>query len=189
MKIIKIIFIIIIIVFSFSSCKIIKSSDKDNEKNTNNSVSTEQTSSNYQIIDENKIAFSSFSVEIPDNLTLLPDTKHLIAKNSDGTFQLMIEDKTKTVSNYKKYINDTYSQYSAIGLELTEIEDLSLNDSIASRFAFHTKDEQNENIVAVFYFIEQDNLKIDAFILLKGQKIVDYSDIDNYIASINFIEK
>lgn len=185
----KILIVVILVVFSFSSCKSVNNV-VEQEKTTNNDsgVFAEQVTLNYQIIDENKIALSSFNFELPSDLSLLSNTVNPIAENGDGTFQLMIEDKTESITDYKEYINSTYSKYKAIGMDMSNIDSISLNNLSASRFSLNTKDEENEDITMIFYFIEQDDLKIDAVIMLKSNKISDYSDIDNYIASIDFLE-
>lgn len=186
----KILIIVILVIFSFSSCKSVDNNLVEQEKTTKNDsdISTEQVTPNYQIIDGNKIALSSFNFELPSELSLLSNTVNPIAENSDGTFQLMIEDKTEAITDYNEYINSTYSKYKAIGMDMSNIDSISLNNLSASRFSLNTKDEENEDITMIFYFIEQDDLKIDAIIMLKSNKISDYSDIDNYIASIDFLE-
>lgn len=190
MKKLKILFLIMLVVLSFSSCKTVETTDGENKNTTNNhnDISIKQVTPNYQIIGENKIALSSFNFEIPDDLSLLSDTVNPVAENSNGTFQLMIEDKTESVADYKDYINSTYSRYKAIGMDISDVESISLNGSSASRFALNTKDEEDADVTMIFYFIEQDELKIDAVVMLKGNKISDYSEIDNYIASIDFLE-
>ena len=186
----KIIFLVILIVFSFSSCKSVGNKVVEQEKttNTDSDILAGQVTPNYQVIGENKIALSSFNFELPNDLSLLSNTVNPIAENGDGTFQLMIEDKTESITDYKEYINSTYSKYKAIGMDMSNIDSISLNNLSASRFSLNTKDEENEDITMIFYFIEQDDLKIDAVIMLKSNKISDYSDIDNYIASIDFLE-
>ena len=190
MKKFKILFLVLLAVFAFSSCKSVKTSDieQGNTTNTDNNIFMDESPTNYQIIGENKIAFSSFSFEIPDDLSLLSDTMNPLAESSDGKFQLMISDKTKSVTNYNEYINSTYSKYESVGLEMSKIETLSSNGLSASRFSLNTTDEENEKVTMIFYFIEQDDLKIDAVIMLKGNEVVDYSEVDNYIATIDFLE-
>lgn len=100
----------------------------------------------------------------------------------------MIEDKTKSIADYKEYINSTYSKYKALGMEMTEIEFISPNGLPVARFSLNTTDEENKNVTMIFYFVEQDDWKIDAVVMLKGEKISDYSDIDNYIANIKFFD-
>lgn len=119
---------------------------------------------------------------------MLSDTVNPIAENSDGTFQLIIEDKTEAITDYNEYINSTYSKYKAIGMEMSEVESISPNGLSVTRFSLNTTDEENENVTMIFYFIEQDNWKIDAVVMLKGEKTSDYSDIDSYIANIKFFE-
>lgn len=184
----KILFLIMLVVFSFSSCKPTKTTDIGNNEITNVEKNTiiHQPSPNFQIIGENKIALPSFSFKFPDELTLLPDTVNPIAENSDGTFQLMIEDKTKSVDNYNEYIDTTYSKYKTIANDISEIEVISFNGLSANRFSFNTKNKENKDVTMIFYFIEQDGLKIDAVVMLKDKEVTDCSEIDNYIASINF---
>lgn len=186
----KILIVIILVIFSFSSCKSVDNNLVEQEKTTKNDsdFSTEQVTPNYQIIDGNKIALSSFNFELPSDLSLLSNTVNPIAENGNGTFQLMIEDKTESITDYKEYINSTYSKYKAMGMEMSEIESISPNNLSVTRFSLNTADEKNENVTMIFYFIEQDDWKIDAVVMLKGGKISDYSDIDNYIASIDFLE-
>lgn len=185
----KILIVFILVVFSFSSCKSVDNV-VEQEKTTNNDsgVFAEQVTPNYQIIDENKIALSSFNFELPSDLSLLSNTVNPIAENDDGTFQLMIEDKTESIADYNEYINSTYSKYKAIGMEMSQVESISPNGLSVTRFSLNTTDEENENITMIFYFIEQDDWKIDAVVMLKGEKISDYSDIDSYIANIKFFE-
>ena len=185
----KILIVFILVVFSFSSCKSVDNV-VEQEKTTNNDsgVFAEQVTPNYQIIDENKIALSSFNFELPSDLSLLSNTVNPIAENGDGTFQLMIEDKTESIADYNEYINSAYSKYKAIGMEMSQVESISPNGLSVTRFSLNTTDEENENITMIFYFIEQDDWKIDAVVMLKGEKISDYSDIDSYIANIKFFE-
>lgn len=184
----KILFLIMLVIFSFSSCKPTKTTDivKNEITNIEKNTIIHQPSPNFQIIGENKIALPSFSFKFPDELTLLPDTVNPIAENSDGTFQLMIEDKTKSVDNYNEYIDTTYSKYKTIANDISEIEVISFNGLSANRFSFNTKNKENKDVTMIFYFIEQDDLKIDAVVMLKDKEVTDCSEIDNYIASINF---
>ncbi len=187
----KILFLVMLVVFSFSSCKSVDSNDVEQEKTTNNDsdILAEQVTPNYQIIGENKIALSSFNFELPSDLSLLSSTVNPIAENSDGTFQLMIEDKTESIDDYNEYINSTYLKYKAIGMDMSNIDSVSLNTLSASRFFLNTKDEENEDITMIFYFIEQNDLKIDAVIMLKGkEEVTDYSEFDKYIAAVKFFE-
>lgn len=193
MKNLKFFLLFALIIVSFSSCKTVESTDGSKEKTSigtavDNDILTEQASSNYQIIDENEIALSSFSFEIPNDLSLISDTVNPIVENSDGSFQLMIEDKTESVHDYKEYVDNTYSKYKAIGMDTTDVETISLNGLPTRRFALNTKDEENADVTIIFYFIEQNALKIDAVVMLKGNKLSDYSDIDNYIANFEFLE-
>lgn len=184
----KILIVVILVVFSFSSCKSVNNV-VEHEKTTSNDngLFAEQVNPNYQVIG-NKIALSSFNFELPDDLSLLSNTVNPIAENSDGTFQIMIEDKTESISDYKEYINSTYSKYKAIGMEISEIESISPNGLPANRFSIHTKDEENKDVTMLFYFIEQDGLKIDAVVMLKDKEIKEYSEIDNYVASVDFFK-
>lgn len=186
----KILFLIMLAIFSFSSCQPTKTTDIVNNEITNIEKNTiiHQPSPNFQIIGENKIALPSFSFKFPDELTLLPDTVNPIAENSDGTFQLMIEDKTKSVDNYNEYIDTTYSKYKTIANDISEIEAIYLNGLLANRFFLNTKNEENNDVTMIFYFIEQNNLKIDAIVMLKSKEIKEYSEIDNYVASIEFFK-
>lgn len=185
MKKFKILVLVLLVFFVLSSCKSVKTSDIEQRETT---TALEEDSSVYQIIGENKIAFSSFSFEIPNDLSLLPNTVNPIAESDDGKFQLMIADKTKSVADYNKYINNTYLTYESVGMDISKIETLSFNGLSAKRFSLSTTDEENENVTMIFYFIEQDDLKIDAVIMLKGNEVVDYSEVDNYIATIEFLE-
>ena len=184
----KILFLIMLVIFSFSSCKPTKTTDIVNNEITNIEKNTiiQNPSPNFQIIGENEIALPSFNFKFPDELTLLLDTVNPIAENSDGTFQLMIEDKTKSVDNYNEYIDTTYSKYKTIANDISEIEVISFNGLSAKRFSFNTKNKENKDVTMIFYFIEQDGLKIDAVVMLKDKAVTDCSEIDNYIASINF---
>ncbi len=82
----KILFLVILVVFFLSSCKSVGTNDVEQEKSTNtdSDILTGQTTPNYQIIGENKIALSSFTFKFPDDLSLLSDTVNPIAENSDG---------------------------------------------------------------------------------------------------------
>lgn len=186
----KILFFVILIVFSFSSCKSVDNNVVEQEKttNTDSDIFAGQVTPNYQIIGENKIALYSFNFQLPNDLSLLSNTVNPIAENSDGTFQLMIEDKTESIADYKEYINSTYSKYKAIGMEMSEIEFISPNGLPITRFSLNTTDEENKNVTMIFYFIKQDDWKIDAVVMLKGNEVVDYSEVDNYIATIEFFE-
>lgn len=189
MKKLKILILVILVVFSFSSCKSVNNV-VEHEKTTSNDngLFAEQVNPNYQVIG-NKIALSSFNFELPNDLSLLSNTVNPIAENSDGTFQLMIEDKTESIADYKEYINSTYSKYKALGMEMSEIESISPSGLSANRFSINTKDEENKDVTMIFYYIEQNNLKIDVFVMLKDKEIKEYSEIDNYVASINFLKK
>lgn len=187
MKKLKILILVILVVFSFSSCKSVNNV-VEHEKTTSNDngLFAEQVNPNYQVIG-NKIALSSFNFELPNDLSLLSNTVNPIAENSDGTFQLMIEDKTESIADYKEYINSKYSKYKAIGMEMSEIEFISPSGLPLTRFSLNTTDEENKNVTMIFYFIEQDDWKIDAVVMLKDKEIKEYSKIDNYVASIEFL--
>ncbi len=186
----KILFLIMLVIFSFSSCKPTKTTDivKNEITNIEKNTIIQNPSPNFQIIGENEIALPSFNFKFPDELTLLPDTVNPIAENSNGAFQLMIEDKTKSIDNYIEYINTTYSKYKVIANDMSEIETISFNGFSANRFSFNTINEENENVTMVLYFIEQDDLKIDAIVMLKGNEAIDYSGVDDYIATIDFLK-
>lgn len=186
----KILFLIMLVIFSFSSCKPTKTTDIVNNEITNIEKNTiiQNPSPNFQIIGENEIALPSFNFKFPDELTLLLDTVNPIAENSDGTFQLMIEDKTKSIDNYIEYINTTHSKYKVIANDVSEIETLSFNGFSANRFSFNTTNEENKDVTMIFYFIEQNDLKIDAVVMLKGNEETNYSEIDNYLSAIDFLK-
>lgn len=184
-------FLVILVVLSFSSCKSVDNNFVEQEKTSNNDsdVFAEQVAPNYQIIGKNKIALSSFTFEFPDDLSLLSDTVNPVAVNMEGTFQLMIEDKTEAITDYNEYIDSTYLKYKAIGVDISSIDSVPLETLSASRFSLNTKDEENEDITMIFYFIEQDDLKIDAVIMLKGREdVTDYSKFDKYITAVKFFE-
>lgn len=185
MKKLNVFFLVILVVLAFSSCKSVKTSGIEQGETT---AALEEDSSVYQIIGENKIAFSSFSFEFPNDLSLLSNTVNPIAESDDGKFQLMIADKTKSVADYNKYINNTYSTYESVGMDISKIETLSFNGLSAKRFSLSTTDEENENVTMILYFIEQDDLKIDAIVMLKGNEAIDYSRVDDYLATIDFIK-
>ncbi len=187
MKKLKAFCLILLVVISFSGCNTIKSSPEiDRVTNSSIDIPVGQDTPNYQIVNENKVVLSSFNFEIPDDLALLSDTVNPIVENSDKTFQLMIEDKTDSVTDYQEYVNSTHSRYKTTGIDISNTESISLENLSATRFTINTKDEENIDVTMIFYFIEQDDLKIDAIIMLKGKKVKDYSEFDNYIATIKF---
>lgn len=51
----------------------------------------------------------------------------------------MIEDKTKSVADYKEYINGTYLRYTAIGMDISDVNSNSLNGLFTNRFSLTLK--------------------------------------------------
>ncbi len=187
MKRLKLFVVIGMILLLFNSCK------NNNTENISETVSSNiydnVETTKFVVVDDDTIRVDSFSFDIPEDFTLLSNTDNPILESSDGKFQIMIEDKTNTESDYENHIDKTFSLYQSMGINPTQKEKVSIGDFSAKRFAMTVPNEEGKNITMIFYFIEQSKLKIDAVVMLKDEQQNDLEEVDNFVASIDFLKQ
>lgn len=184
MRLVKIIVLIYALLFSFVSCKL---SDSSNEKEQ---VSyqipiVESTTSSFQITND-KVKLSTSSFFIPQNFELESSNGELIFNAKDSSVQFTVEDKTKEISNFDDYIQDTITSLKQMGLLPEAVETTKIGNFYAKRFIVDTFDITNSNIRMFCYFIDMNDSKIIINVISKNSEIVDAVDADELVSSIKF---
>ncbi len=140
----------------------------------------------YNMLDDDTIQVSSFSFDIPEEFSLLPNTEKPVVESADGYLEIMVDDKTETEPDYEKHIEETLAMYKSIAMNPSEIEDVSVGDFSAKRFYMTMADDEYKTINTICYFVEKQDLKADVLVMVRGENQKELSEVDTLVANIDF---
>lgn len=186
MKKIKSLIVFLVVILTFCSC----SSLKSDEQTTKKALST---SNNEQIeyipkysVDGNKISFSDFYYQLPENFTLLENTAKPTAETNDGKMQFMVEDLSEKSIELEQYAEETFESYRAMGMNPTAIENVEISGFSAKKFVVNTFDGVNLNVSLLFYFVNSNDVKTLVTVMLKDENEINAAGIDEFVSNIRF---
>lgn len=184
MKLIKIILLICALLFSFVSCKLSTPSNEKEQISYHIPI-VESTTSSFQITND-KVKLSTLTFFIPQNFDLKSSGGELVFNAKDSSVQLTVEDKTKDISNFDDYIQDTISSLKQMGLSPGTVETTKIGNFYAKRFVVDTFDIKNSNIRMFCYFLEINDSKVLVNVISNGGEIIETHDADIIVSEIKF---
>lgn len=212
MKRLVIIFLIFGIIFVFSACEdsmpvVINSDGKEYElivdengeqssassgsivvasQDENGNTVTEVLTEKYLIVDNNTLKTSSYKYEIPDDFELKSVGSDPLIENKQGTIQLNIMDKTDSVSDFDKYVADTYNSAVESGIAKGEIESVTISNISMQRFEISMPDDDGAQLVSYAYMAEVNNRALMITVTSKDGGLTDVSQADAFVSEIDF---
>lgn len=150
-----------------------------------NSV-TKVLEDNYLIVSDDEIISPAYEFEIPDDFEVKSSDVEPLLENKQGTIQQSILDKTRFVTDYDEYVEETFRASQALGTASEKIETVEINGREFKRFSVNTQDDDGKPLVAYCYFVKTNNEHTLLITLTSKDGGLDsVADADTYVAGIN----
>lgn len=210
MKRILALLLFVFFVFIFSSCgssepEVVDSDDTTAqstliaENTTNNIESHKETTEKVQqettatknetdkvVIEDDEIIAPAYKLEIPEDFELRSDGEDPLLENKKGTVQFNIMDKTDSVTDFEKYVSDTYNSAAVARMAKGEIEKVNLAGVEMQRFAMIMKDDDGEELDSYVYLAQVNGRILLITLTSKDGTLADASQADAFVESIEF---
>lgn len=138
------------------------------------------------IIEDDEIITPAFKLEIPEDFVLKADGEDPLLENKKGTVQFNIMDKTDSVTDFEKYVSDTYNSAAVVGMAKGEIEKVNLASVEMRRFAMIMNDDDGEELDSYVYLAQVNGRVLLITLTSKDGTLADTSQADAFVESIEF---
>ena len=138
------------------------------------------------VIEDDEIIAPAYRLEIPEDFVLKADGEDPLLENKKGTVQINIMDKTDSVTDFEKYVSDTYNSAAVVGMAKGEIEKVNLASVEMRRFAMIMKDDDGENLDSYVYLAQVNGRVLLITLTSKDGTLADTSQADAFVESIEF---
>ncbi len=148
---------------------------------------TEVVTDDYLIVSDDKLMAPAYDMEIPDDFELKSSDTNPLLENKQGTIQFNIMDKTKSVTDFDEYVDDTYKSAVASGIATGEIEDVTIENIPMKRFSMAMTDDDGTQLEAYGYLAQVNNRTLMITLTSKDGGLADVSAADEFVAGIDFL--
>ncbi len=148
---------------------------------------TEVVTDDYLIVSDDKLMAPAYDMEIPDDFELKSNDTNPLLENKQGTIQFNIMDKTKSVTDFNEYVDDTYKSAVAAGIATGEIEDVTVENIPMKRFSMAMTDDDGTQLEAYGYLAQVNNRTLMITLTSKDGGLKDVSAADEFVAGIDFL--
>lgn len=152
---------------------------------------TEVLTEKYLIIDDGKLMAPAYDYEVPKEFKVeSSEAADPLLVNENGKLQIHIMDKTKAVAEmggYEKYVEKTYQSSVAVGIAVSEIENVTIADVPMQRFSMNLQDDDGSPMVGYGYFVKANNRILLITVAAVDGEITDVSQADAEVGKIDFI--
>lgn len=152
---------------------------------------TEVLTEKYLIIDDDKLMAPAYDYEVPKEFKVeSSEAADPLLVNENGKLQIHIMDKTKAVAEmggYEKYVKKTYQSSVAVGIAVSEIENVTIADVPMQRFSMNLQDDDGSPMVGYGYFVKANNRILLITVAAVDGEITDVSQADAEVGKIDFI--
>lgn len=138
------------------------------------------------VIEDDEIIAPAYKLEIPEDFDLKSDGEDPLLENKKGTVQFNIMDKTDSVTDFEKYVSDTYNSAAVAGMAKGEVETVTISDIQMKRFAMIMKDDDGEELDSYVYLAAVNGRVLLITLTSKDGALADVSQADAFVESIEF---
>lgn len=212
MKRITPIILLLICILCFASCKVQSPSVTDSDGNTYELVTdengqrlsdadgniivektdeegnavTEVLSDDYLIIDDDKMITPAYEAKILPDFTIVNSGVDPLLENKEGTIQYSLSNAPEDVTDLDAYINEIHLKYSALNIEVGEVEDVTVAGYSMKRFSMSLTDDDGTPLQAYCYLAESAGRIVTITLTSKDGGLSSASNADAYIEEMEY---
>ncbi len=138
------------------------------------------------VIEDDEIIAPAYRLVIPEDFEVKTDGEDPLLENKRGTVQFNIMDKTDSVTDFEKYVSDTYNSAAVAGMATGEVETVTIANVQMKRFAMIMKDDDGEELDSYAYLAQVNGRVLLITLTSKDGALADVSAADSFVESIEF---
>ncbi len=167
-----------------------KSNSEKNETSTSDNIIEATTAKKSEAdeitIKDDEIIAPAYKLEIPDGFEVKSDSNDPLLENKKGTIQFNIMDKTDTVTDFEKYVTDTYNSAAVVGMAKGDIENVTVAGIQMKRFSMIMMDDDGGELDGYAYLAQVNDRVLLITLTSKDGALADASEADAFVESIEF---
>lgn len=152
----------------------------------NGNAVTEVLSDDYLIVQDDKIITPAYEAKIPPNFEIKNSDIDPLLENKEGTIQYSISDAPESVTDINEYISDIHRTYSATGIQVGEVEEVTVSGYSMKRFLMSLTDDDGTALVAYCYIAESADDIVTITLTSKDGGLANVSEADAFIEEIEY---
>lgn len=138
------------------------------------------------VIEDDEIIAPAYKLEIPDGFEVKSDSNDPLLENKKGTIQFNIMDKTDTVTDFEKYVTDTYNSAAVVGMAKGDIENVTVAGIQMKRFSMIMMDDDGGELDGYAYLAQVNDRVLLITLTSKDGALADTSAADAFVEGIEF---
>lgn len=147
---------------------------------------TEVLSDDYLIVQDDKIIAPAYEAQIPPNFEIINSDVDPLLENKEGTIQYSLANAPDDVTSIDDFIADVYRTYSATGIKVGEVEDVTISGYSMKRFSMSLTDDDGSALVAYCYIAESAGDIVTITLTSKDGGLANVSEADAFIGEIEY---
>lgn len=138
------------------------------------------------VIEDDEIIAPAYKLEIPDGFEVKSDSNDPLLENKKGTIQFNIMDKTDIVTDFEKYVTDTYNSAAVVGMAKGDVEAVTVAGVQMKRFSMIMTDDDGGELDGYAYLAQVNGRVLLITLTSKDGALADTSAADAFVESIEF---
>lgn len=138
------------------------------------------------VIEDDEIIAPAYKLEIPDGFEVKSDSNDPLLENKKGTIQFNIMDKTDTVTDFEKYVTDTYNSAAVVGMAKGDVEAVTVAGVQMKRFSMIMTDDDGGELDGYAYLAQVNGRVLLITLTSKDGALADASAADAFVEGIEF---
>ena len=138
------------------------------------------------VIEDDEIIAPAYKLEIPDGFEVKSDSNDPLLENKKGTIQFNIMDKTDIVTDFEKYVTDTYNSAAVVGMAKGDVEAVTVAGVQMKRFSMIMTDDDGGELDGYAYLAQVNGRVLLITLTSKDGALADTSAADAFVEGIEF---
>ncbi len=153
--------------------------------NDGNAV-TEVLSDDYLIVQDDKIIAPAYEAKIPPNFEIINSDVDPLLENKEGTIQYSTGNAPEGVTDIDEFISDICRTYSSTGIEVGEVENVTVAGYEMKRFSMSLTDDDGTALCSYCYIAESADDIVTVTLTSKDGGLADVTDADAFMEEIEY---
>ena len=167
-----------------------KRNSEKNETSTSDNIIEATTAKKSEAdeitIKDDEIIAPAYKLEIPDGFEVKSDSNDPLLENKKGTIQFNIMDKTDIVTDFEKYVTDTYNSAAVVGMAKGDIENVTVAGIQMKRFSMIMTDDDGGELDGYAYLAQVNGRVLLITLTSKDGALADASAADAFVEGMEF---
>ena len=147
---------------------------------------TEVLSDDYLIIQDDKMITPAYEAKILPDFEIINGDVDPLLENKEGTIQYSTGYAPEDVTDINEFINDVCRQYSTVGIEVGEVEDVNISGIAMKRFSMSLTDDDGTPLQAYCYIAESAEGIVTVTLTSRDGGLSSISDADAFMQEIEY---